>query len=120
MIVGRVVLVMLVDVSRVDDAGRDTESGDLNGDDVDDDNGDNVRDNLEEWKLRKDREMGVRGMQQASGEIVGGIFQVIVGSSIYYSCLLDSVFWCLMRCGPHLILVIGMIPIANYEPIYRL
>lgn len=37
---------MLVDVSRVDDAGRDTESGDLNGDDVDDDDGDNVRDNL--------------------------------------------------------------------------
>lgn len=70
---GRFVLVMLVDVCRVEGACRDTDSGDLDGDDDDDD--ENVRDNLYEWKLRENRRMGVRGMQQASGEMVGGILQ---------------------------------------------
>lgn len=66
-------LVMLVDVGRVEGACSDTQSGDLDGDDDDDD--EKVRDNLYEWKLRETRKMGVRGMQQASGEMVGGIFQ---------------------------------------------
>lgn len=70
---GIFVLVMLVDVGRVEGACRDTESGDLDGDDDDDD--ENVRDNLYERKLRETRKVGVRGMQQVSGEMVGGILQ---------------------------------------------
>lgn len=66
-------LVMLVDVGRVESACRDTESGDLESDDDDDD--EKVRNNLYEWKLPENRRMGVRGMQQASGEMVGGILQ---------------------------------------------